>query len=192
MYGLNDFVGTELQQGERVHWSGQPALAAIFSKGDLVLVPASLLWSAMALSFAVPMLLALRDDADALPFAVFFAVPFGVMAFYAIIGRLLFRLWVKSRTHYLVTDERVLALSRLFGTNVQATFLDDIGPLKSVGSTRSTETIWFGDAPWWMIFLGSSLLDSPLPLPGGPGPVVFYDVREAARVRELVADLRVR
>lgn len=192
MYRLNDFVGRELYKGERVLWSGQPERAAIFSKGDLVLVPASAIWSAMALSFAIPMLAALREDADALPFVVFFAVPFTLMAFYAIVGRLIFRLWAKGRIHYLVTNERVLAVSKLFGTNVQASFLDEISEVKTAGSMSGTRSIWFGEPPWWMILLGSSVLDSALPWPGGPGPVAFYDIRQSERVRELVTDVESR
>ena len=169
-------------------WNGQPELAAVFGKGDLVLVPASLLWSAMALSFAVPMFSAALNVGAALPFVVFFAAPFTIMAFYAIIGRLIFRMWVKSRTHYLVTDERVLAVTRIFSSNVHASFLDEISEVRSVRSLRGTETLWFGDAPWWKMFLGACVLDSPFPLPGGTGPVAFYDVRKAGEVRELIKD----
>lgn len=192
MYGMNNFIGRELRKGEEVLWSGHPDRAAFLSKGDIILVPASLLWSAMALSFAIPMLSAVRTDNDVLPFVLFFAIPFAVMAVYCMFGRFAFRLWVKSRTHYLVTNERVVALSKVFGNNVHASFIDEIGLVNSVRSMRGAGSIWFGDAPWWMINLGSSALDSPVPLPGGPGPVVFYDIRGANEVRELITELRSR
>lgn len=186
MYEASGVVRGQLRKGEEVLWSGRPDRAVVFSAGDLILVPASLLWSAMALSFAIPMLSAARTGADAVPFVVFFAVPFILMAFYFTVGRLIFRLWVKSRTQYLVTNERVLALSRLFGNNVHASFLDEISEVHGVRSMRGTGTLWFGDAPRWMVILGSSALDSPFQLPGTLGPVVFYDIREADRVRQLV------
>ena len=134
------------------------------------------------------MFAAVSDDPDVLPFVIFFAAPFTVMATYALVGRLIFRLWAKGRIHYLVTDERVIAVSRLFGTNVQASFLDEISEIKTAGSMAGTTSMWFGEAPWWMILLGSSVLDSPLPLPGCSGYVAFYDIRQAERVRELVSD----
>ena len=114
------------------------------------------------------------------------------MAFYAIIGRLIFRMWVKSRTHYVVTDARVLAFTKLFGTNVHASFLDEIFEIESAGSLGARETLWFGEIPWWMRLLGAGVLDSPAPLPGNPGPVAFYDIREAGRVRELVTNPELR
>ena len=129
-------IAGELHKGERVIWSGRPDLAAVLCKGDVILVPAALLWSAMALSFAIPMFLSVREDSDALPFVIFFAAPFTVMAVYALIGRLIYRVWVKSRTRYVVTNERVIAVTRNIGRNVQACYLDEIAGIKSAGSLQ--------------------------------------------------------
>lgn len=187
MYGADANIDGELLKGERVLWSAQPNLTAVFCRGDLFLVPASLLWSAMALSFAVPMLWAAVNGAEAaLPFVVFFAAPFTGMAFYAMIGRLVFRMLVKSRTHYFVTDERVLAMTRLMGSTVHASFLDEITGVTSMPSTRGAETIWFGEPPWWKKLLGACALDSPIPFAWNTGPVAFYDIRDADQVRQLV------
>lgn len=183
---VSDYISRELNKGERVLWSGRPDIWAVLCKGDLVMIPASILWSAMALSFAIPMFRALGEDSDALPFVIFFGAPFTVMAVYALIGRFFVRMWIKSRTRYLVTDERVVAVTRTISSNVRASYLDEIAGIESASSLRGRQTLWFGDAPWWMKLLGAGMLDSPTPLPAGEGPVVFYDIREADRVRELV------
>jgi hypothetical protein len=184
----SDVFADELRKGERILWSGRPDLKAVLCKGDLIMVPASLLWSAIALSFAIPMFLSLGEDTDMLPFVIFFGAPFTVMAAYALIGRIFVRMWIKSRMRYLVTDARVVAITRLFGTRVQASYLDEITGTESTGSLGGTETLWFGEVAWWMKLLGAGVLDSPTPLPGGDGPVVFYDIREADRVRDLLTN----
>jgi len=145
----------------------------------------------MALSFAIPMFLH-GEDPDALPLIIFFAFPFTVIVIYALIGQLIFRPWTKSRTYYVVTDERVMAITKRFGRSVHASFLDEITAIKSAGSLHGSSTLWFGEPAWWVVLLGAGLLDSPAPSLGDDGPVAFYDIREAARVRDLVMnrDLR--
>jgi hypothetical protein len=128
----------------------------------------------------------LGEDGGMLPFVIFFGAPFTIMAAYALVGRFLVRMWIKSRMRYVVTDTRVLAIRRIFRSSVQASFLDEILGIESAGSLRSTHTLWFGSVPWWMRLLGAGVLDSPSPLPEGEGPVAFYDIRDAARVQELV------
>jgi len=190
MHRLNDFIGRQLVKGEEVLWSGQPDPSMVFSKADVVLIPAGVLWAAMAIFFSAEILSASKADSSDAPLIVFFAVPFTLLAFHATLGRFVFRRWVKSRTHYVVTNERVLALSRVFGDNVHAWFLDEIDQLTTVKSKRGAGSIWFGEAPWWLVFLGSSVLDAPAALPGNLGPVVFYDLRDVNRVYDLVNELR--
>jgi hypothetical protein len=122
MYEASGVIAAQLHKGEEVLWSGEPDTRMVFSTGDIALVPASPLWAAMAVYFSAELLAAASIDSTAAPFVLFFAVPFTLMAFYATVGRFVFRRWVKSRTHYAVTNERVMDLTRIFGETSRPRF----------------------------------------------------------------------
>ena len=187
---LNDFFSRQLRKGERILWSGQPDLSIVFSKADIVLVPASALWAGMAIFFSSELVSAARANSSYVPLVIFFAVPFTLMAFHATLGRFVLRRCVKSRTYYLLTDQRVLALGRMFGDSAHETFLDDIDQVTTVRTWRGAGSLWFGKAPGWLLFLGTSVFDFPNSLAEGIGPVAFYDLRDADQVYSLVAELK--
>ena len=187
---LNDYFARQLGKGEEVRWSGQPDLSMVFSKADFLLIPASLLWAGMAIYISSEIISAAKANSSYVPLVIFFAVPFTLMAFHATLGRFVLRRWMKSRMYYLVTDQRALALTRAFGDSTHEAFLDDIDRIRVVRTRRGAGSIWFGNAPWWLVFLGTSAFDFPSVLAESMGPVAFYDLRDVDRVHDLVAALR--
>jgi hypothetical protein len=98
-------------------------------------------------------------------FFVLFGLPFVAMGLYLIFGRFVQRRLVKQRTWYAVTVRRVLVLERRrSGDDLQAAFIDS---LPAVGHS--------GDS---VVFTNTSL--------------GFSDIRDAAYVADLVAQLRQR
>jgi hypothetical protein len=128
-----------LMPGERLLWSGRPGQGILFSGHDAYLVPFSLLWGGFAVFWNVSVW---RED-DPLFFRLW-GLPFLVAGLYFIAGRFLHDAWLRARTHYGVTDRRVLiARGSALRSLDRATL-----PLLDMEERRDgSGTIWFGDRP---------------------------------------------
>lgn len=92
-----------LQPGERLLWSGQPKRGILFRSSDLFLIPFSLLWCGFAVFWEASVI---RMDG---PFIMkLWGIPFVCVGAYLVVGRFFAEAFIRSRTHYALTNERAL------------------------------------------------------------------------------------
>jgi hypothetical protein len=99
----DEFFSGRLLNGERLLWTGRPKQGVLFTGADVFMVPFSLVWSGMVVSF---LFIAERDGSDGMTTLVLTA--FLCLGFYMLIGRFIVDAWVRQELRYAVTDRRLL------------------------------------------------------------------------------------
>jgi hypothetical protein len=100
-----DFQG-RLLPGERILWTGTPPGGILFAPGDAIRIPFSLMWGGFAIFWEWSVLRMARAP----NFFTLWGIPFVVVGLYLIAGRFFVDAWVRARTSYAVTSQRVLIL----------------------------------------------------------------------------------
>jgi hypothetical protein len=97
--------------GERILWSGQPKQGLALSRSDLFAIPFSLMWGGFAIfwNYGVWTDFPNTGAGDDWFFKLW-GLPFLAIGLYMIVGRFFYDAWVRNRTYYAVTSERVLIL----------------------------------------------------------------------------------
>jgi hypothetical protein len=134
----------DLFAGERVLWEGSPTRFPVFDRGDVFLVPFSLLWCGFAIFWTIGAI----GSGDPVPFALF-GLFFVVIGLHLVFGRLIAR-WLRLRgTTYTVTDRRVIVTSTAFGRRREkSAYLNTLPPPVLTRGTDTTGTITFGASTW--------------------------------------------
>jgi hypothetical protein len=135
---MNDELRTHLGANERLLWSGQPRQGIIFRPSDIYMIPFSLLWGGFAFFWEYNVI---RMGAPW--FFMLWGVPFVLVGAYMIIGRFFYDAQVRKRTHYALTNERVIILSGMFQRQQHSVNLKTISDL-TLTETNGNGTIGFG------------------------------------------------
>jgi hypothetical protein len=136
------FAGRLLPR-ERVIWSGKPARGLRFSARDWLMIPFSLLWGGFAVFWEVSVFQTRAPGVFRL-----WGVPFVAVGLYLIAGRFVVDAWLRGRTHYAVTDRRVLILrGGPFGSLV-ALGRDRLAEMRLSEGADGRGTIRFGQQAW--------------------------------------------
>ena len=189
---LESVFQSELMNGERVYWSGQPDPAVVFSSSDIYMIPFSLMWGGFAIFWESSVLgivkLGNRAVHGAPDFFVLWGIPFVLIGLYMIFGRFFYKVWKKKRTYYAVTDKRVLSVVQTTNRQVQAQFLNQIPVInKSVGS-NGVGNLVFGNTGYGINY-GNSGMDF-MGRRYGPTAMAFYDIHDAEAVYQIIERLQ--
>lgn len=180
---------SELMPGERIFWAGMPNPSVIFHTQDWLMVPFSLLWGGLTLSWVLEA--AGWWGANPRPFqwdgGLIFTAMFLVIGQYLIWGRFVLDAWLKRRTYYAVTDRRILLLQEGLKRKTRAVFLDTLAEIQRDDSP--TGSIWLGSTS--AIFGGRYRQNRGMSFVNiyGEGPV-FVDIDDVDSVYRLILDLR--
>src|SRR2546423_3988804 len=180
-----DAVERHLGAGERVEWVGRPDPAKHFTRGDVFLVPFSILWCGFAVFW--------EATAISSGGGVFFAlwgIPFVALGLYFVFGRFVAKASRARRTTYAVTNRRVLTIVRgRRGESVEAMYLGSIPSISTSAVSNGRGSVEFGSSSQagWYANTGLELLGRGRSAGGGIG---FYDLEDADGVAGLVARLR--
>ena len=137
-----DVFRDRLMSGEKIMWSGAPQQGVLFVASDMFLVPFSLLWAGFVVFWEMSVL---KDGAPG--FFALWGIPFVVMGAYITVGRFLFDAWLRSRTAYAVTSQRILIVrSNPFGRFL-ALALDRLPSVALDEKQNGRGTITFGERP---------------------------------------------
>lgn len=123
-----------LLPGERVLWAGRPKQGLLLVGSDAFVIPFSLVWTGgvatgLAHSKSGPM---------------FFVPVFMLVAgLYFVVGRFIHDAWLRSRTHYAITDRRILIWRKGPWGSFKALDRASMGTVELSGS-RERGTIRFG------------------------------------------------
>ncbi len=108
-----------LRAGERVTWTGRPAVGLRLYARDLFLVPFSLLWGGFAIFWETTVVTQAGPG-----FFSLWGLPFVVIGTYLIAGRFVVDAWLRARTVYALTNERALVLRKLHAEKLLTARLD--------------------------------------------------------------------
>jgi hypothetical protein len=183
------FAG-ELQEGEKILWTGKPEAAVVFTAGDFFLVPFSLMWGGFAIFWESMALFAFfgsdRDPA-ALIFPLF-GIPFVLIGLYFIFGRFLYKKKRKEMTFYALTDSRAIILTNWPRQRMESVNLKQISSLQKSAGKKGIGNVVFGNS----FGFGSMYQNTGMELlsPQTPSIPAFYDIKDVDLVYNKALNLR--
>lgn len=183
---MTNLIKDELLTDEHILWSGQPDKSKIFTKGDFLLIPFSLMWGGFAifweltvLSFGGPILFKL------------WGIPFVLVGLYLIFGRFMHKSSIKKKTYYYVTNKRVIVLKDKSRTNIEAEFIDALPAINKNANRNGCGDVIFGNAPGFMGLYANSGMDFFVRNNRYGGlPLSFFDIDKAKEVYKMVNEIR--
>jgi len=183
-------IQPELISGESILWAGQPTTSVILHKEDWSLIPFSLFWGGFTIFWEAAVSgfwnFGKHPGAPNL-FFVIWGVPFVLIGQYLIWGRFIYAAWKKKRTHYAVTDRRVIVVQNAWGRQMASAYLDALPTLVKEEGSNGLGTLRFGQTePMWSKRRGWGAWDG---MSIGSFPT-FVDVDDVQSVYRLVSDLR--
>jgi len=135
----------DLQKDEKIVWSGQP-VPSLFSAGDIIAIPFSLLWGGFAYFWEGSVVyLYLTKHNPALLFMVAWGIPFVVIGSYMMWGRFIVQHFQQKNLFFALTNQRALILSTFRGRSTQAIFLDQLPSVNKQVNSKGIGSIYFGD-----------------------------------------------
>ena len=174
----------ELLTGEKIVWQGQPDPSILFSRIDIFLIPFSLLWGGFALFWEISVIY----YGAPLSFTLF-GIPFVLIGLYMIFGRFIMKKYLKQRTYYAITNQRVLVLSNFIGRSMQAQFINHIPVMNKSVRKNGYGTIIFGNPSFLTSMYGNTGLEF-FNSPFGNSVVTFYDIPNVNEVYQVINDVR--
>jgi len=136
----------QLLSGERIQWRGAPGQGWQFSARDILLIPFGLVWCAFIGSAFIG---GLASPPRAVPVdLIFILIPGGMLCvgLFFLFGRFPIDAWLRGRTRYAVTNQRILiARDAPFGS-FTAVSLDRIPTVKFDQRSDGSGTLRFGES----------------------------------------------
>ena len=173
----NPDLECELGAGEVLLWNGQPKQGLLLRPADALLIPFSLLWGGFALFWEMSVL-----SGGAPFFFALWGIPFVLIGVYITIGRFFVDAYIRSKTSYGVTNERVLIIAGLFSRTIKTLPLQTLGELVLEQHRDGSGTISFGSgipfASWYRGFAWPGM-DQRL-------PPAFERIPEAQHIYNLI------
>lgn len=177
-----------LGPGENLVWSGRPRQGLRFQAADLLLVPFSLLWGGFALVWETTALtMTTKIPMDKGPGYIpvmfpLFGLPFVAMGLYMMIGRFFFDSWMRARTAYGVTNERVIIVSGLRTPSIQSLNLKTLTNISFTENGDGTGTIQFGAVPMMV----GAMMGTGWPMRTGQMPICFDSIPAVKSVHDAI------
>jgi hypothetical protein len=173
-------VGIAISPGEKVLWSGTPPRGLILRASDIFLVPFSIVWASGALIGVFAMTRKPPTAGAPVPFFFGFGLLFTALAVYITVGRFILDMWLRARTAYAVTDQRVVITSGLIGQSVKSLNLRTLTDVTLTERGDGAGTITFGPTNPWGAMSGG------MRWPGMPQQPMFERIPGARDVYEII------
>lgn len=140
-------LGSELNTGERLLWSGQSRDGLRLQPADGCLIPFALVWCGFTFFWeAIAIIGFFSGHTTGFIRYIFplWGLPFIAIGLYLLIGRFFVDAKKRSKTWYGVTDRRVLFVTDSRERKVRSIFLQDIPKLEMVTRPDGSGTLVFG------------------------------------------------
>lgn len=183
-------VQPELVPGENFVWAGQPSGSVIFHKEDAFLIPFSFLWGGFAVFWEASVSGMWGSSAHGpWTFGMLWGIPIVLVGQYLIWGRFFYAAWLKRRTHYAVTNHRVIVVQDGWKRQTASAYIDSLASLVKERGSKGTGILRFGQPqPVWNRSQGFGSWNA-LSVGGVP---TFVDIEDVDSVYRLVSDQRER
>jgi hypothetical protein len=173
-------LAREIEQGERVLWSGRPDNRRWLCSQDVVLLPFSIVWCAIVFASSAG---ALSSHGGESAFSILSNVPFVLIGLYLLVGRLFVRRRIRGRTLYAVTETRALSIEGTWrgAERVRSVWFGAYPPVDEQLGRDGSGTIVVGSLATGRRRLGAGS-GWPAGRSGTANAVVFADIADAADV----------
>ncbi|WP_156340033.1 PH domain-containing protein [Sphingomonas sp. Leaf17] len=135
---MTDAWHDTLFAGERLLWTGRPDGGLFLRPIEWLLIPFSLLWGGFMVFWNIT-----AWTADAPTEFTLFGVPFLVVGVYVVAGRFLHDMWLRRRTRYAVTDQRILIRRQGLGGSMRSLDIRNLPMLDLRETAAGPGTIQF-------------------------------------------------
>lgn len=144
-------TGTHFRRNCLVGWAGQPEASVIFHKQDASLIPFSLLGGGFAIFWEASVAgMWGAHSSQRWTFGMLWGAPFVLIGQYLIWGQFFYAAWLKGRTHYAVTNRRVIVVQEGWKRQMAAAYLDSLPSLIKEGESSGVGILRFGESrPIW-------------------------------------------
>jgi hypothetical protein len=132
-------IQRELSSGEKLLWSGQPRRGLRLNIADVFVIPFSLVWCGFAIFWETTVF---KGQAPLL--FKLWGVPFVVVGLYLVFGRFFVDAWMRARTFYGVTNERLIIVNGGFSRRVRSLPWPSLPPATLTERGGGGGTINFG------------------------------------------------
>jgi uncharacterized membrane protein len=181
-----DTVERHLSSGERIEWVGRPDPAKHFTRGDVFLVPFSVMWGGFAIFWESS---AIAGGGG--PFFALWGIPFVAIGLYFMVGRFIYKAHRKRRTIYAVTNRRVMTIVKgRHAESVDATYLGSIPSISTSAVSNGSGSVEFGLSSPMAGWYGNSGVEFFARGQMAGSGVSFYDIEDPRGVADLVERLR--
>ena len=131
---------SHLRDGERLLWSGAPRQGWALRPTDKFMIPFSIMWGGFALFWEIGVIVS-----GAPFFFMLWGIPFVLVGLYITLGRFWVDARVRARTHYGLTDDRVLVSTcRSGSTSLTSLPLESLSTIALKERSDGSGTISFG------------------------------------------------
>ena len=182
-------VTSELLSKEELLWVGQADASVVFGPYEVLLIPLSLVWAAVAFYWEASALGWTGAGGDVSAYMPWIGIPLVLLALYLLVGRFFYRAWKRRGTWYAVSNLRAMVVEEGVQRRVTSVFLKTVPMVTKRGGPRGTGCLLFGP----ITFTGAAMMNSGLGLfarSASSGLVAFFDVPEVGRVEALVDERR--
>lgn len=128
-----NFAATSLNAGEQILWQGAPGLGNLLTRGDIFMIPFSVLWCAICC-----FTLALAPGGS-WKLQLFLSV-FALIGIYILVGRFIIIAIHRRKTLYVITNQRILLKQ---GHRVRQLSIANMPPMHTQLLKNGFGTIWF-------------------------------------------------
>jgi hypothetical protein len=147
-------ISAELDSSESLLWAGRPRQGMLLRSSDVFMIPFSLLWGGFAIFWEIMALIGTLNKESGPAGIIFplFGVPFVLVGLYMIFGRFIVDAKQRKKTHYGVTDQRVIIVSGLFARKSKSLNLRTLTDVSLSEKADRRGTITFGQEhpmQWW-------------------------------------------
>lgn len=163
------FCRPYLTAGETVLWRGKPGKGHLLTGQDIFMIPFSILWCGFAIFWEATVI---RNGAPF--FFTLWGIPFVCVGLYMVFGRFLWTAWIRKRTAYVITDQKIL---RARGNRVDMLSTRNLPPMYVTAHRDGSGTIRFGEYR----SRGRNQ---------GPAPFTLENLEDVARVQGILLGMR--
>jgi hypothetical protein len=179
--------GTDLDLGsnERLVWSGQPRGGIRLRSSDAFAIPFSLFWCGFVIFWEYSVLTgSAKRPGPPDVISPIMGVLFLAVGFYLVVGRFIADAYVRGRTTYAVTTERLIIVSGFFSRQTKSLNLRTLSDITLNERSDGSGTITFGPSPvgpnrWFA-------QSSSWPGAGRYAPPAFEMIESAKEVYDLI------
>lgn len=153
---MSDDFSHHLIPNEKIIWNGRPKTGIIFRIADIALIPFGLLWCCFVILLSVDV----WTNDPPMQFSLL-GIPFLIIGFFLAFGRFLVDASLRSKTRYLVTDQRVIIIKSVLAKSSISLDITKLPKIECETWRDGSGTILFDDENMRLLWLANSVFSVP-------------------------------